>query len=318
MKKTIAALIFICLVLTAFAGCETAKENVSEEASEVSWAVSEEVSETVSEEMSEEVSDEIYAEVSDEISEEVSKEDEVLTSVVGSWTEVYTEEDYADGYLWTCGFVFGENGCCVVYDTEYNVYEDENGETVFEGCGGNSRAGIYTLKGDTVTVMFDMSVQYGEGYTQTYKVSKNGENLIIDGIEYFLEAETGYVPEKLTEDMLYGLWEFYEFENGTCTKEWIEFKENGTCEYVKDSYVEANPGETDLILIDGKLYKREKRHEWIMGYFYIHGAETVALTIQSEDVIFTGYYLSLYEDFLTIFWQYDEENDIRSELVKVN
>lgn len=305
MKKHISFLLIFAFALTAFAGCETAKENVSEEASEVSQTVSEELSENVSEE------------VSKDVSEEVSEEEEVLTSIVGAWTECYTEEDYADGFLWTRGFVFGENGCCVAFDTEYNVYADENGDIMFEPCGGNSRVGVYTLKGDTVTVVFDMSVQYGEGYAQTYKVSKNGENLIIDGAEYFLEAETGYVPEKLTKDMLYGLWEFYEFKNGTCTKEWMEFREDGTCEYIKESYVEANPGETDLILIEGKLYKREKRHEWITGYFDINGAETVALTIQSEDVVFTGYYLSLYQDFLTIFWQYDEEGDIRSELVKV-
>ena len=78
MKKTAVFLIFICLILTAFAGCETPKENVSEEASEVSEDVSEEVSEEISEEVSEEISD------------EVSEEDEVLTSIVGSWTECYT------------------------------------------------------------------------------------------------------------------------------------------------------------------------------------------------------------------------------------
>lgn len=306
MKKHISFLLIFIFALTAFAGCETPKEDVSKELNEVSQTVSEEVSEEASEEASKEVS------------EETSEEEEVLTSIVGSWTVCYTEEDYAGGYIWLNGFVFGENGCCVVYDTEYNVYEDENGEIVFEGCGGNSREGVYALKGDTLVIVFDFSVQYGESFSETHTVSKEGENLIIDGAEYFLEAETGYVPEKLTEEMLYGLWEFYEFENGVCVKEWMEFKEDGTCEYVKESYVEANPGETDLILIDGRLYKKEKIHEWITGYFEINGAETVALTIQSEDVIFTGYYLSLYEDFLTIFWQYDEVNDIRSELVKVN
>ncbi len=306
MKKYISFLLIFVFALTAFAGCETTKENVSEEASEVSENVSEEVSEEISEEVSEEISD------------EVSEEDEVLTSIVGSWTECYTEEDYADGYIWLNGFVFGENGCCIAFDTEYNVYEDENGDIMFEPCGGNSREGVYTLNGNTLIIVFDFSVQYGDSFSKTYTISKEGENLIIDGTEYFLEAETGYVPEKLTKELLYGLWEFYEFENGTCTKEWMEFREDGTCEYVKESYVEANPGETDLILIDGKLYKREKTHEWIMGYFDIHGAETVTLTIQSEDVVFTGYYLSLYQDYLTIFWQYDEEGDVRSELVKVN
>ena len=327
MKKTAVFLIFICFILTAFAGCETPKEDVSEELSEVSQTVSEEMSEEVSEEVSEETSDEaseevskevskeVSDEVSKEVSDEVSKEDEVLTSVVGSWAEVYTEEDYADGYLWTGGFVFGENGCCVVYDAEYNVYEDENGDPVFEGCGGNSREGVYTLEGDTVTVVFDMSVQYGEGYTQTYKVSKKGENLIIDGVEHFLEAETGYVPEGVDVNTVYGLWESNEPDGDAYIREWWIFNTNGTFEYGKGRFVKADGSEPDTVIINGYLYKAESYEKQLKGKYTVVGAHVGTLTLTVSDEVFI-YHAEVYEDWLTVFWQYDLENDIRSEYTR--
>ncbi len=303
MKKTAVFLIFICLILTAFAGCETPKENVSEEASEVSENVSEEVSEEISEEVSEEISD------------EVSEEDEVLTSIVGSWTECYTEEDYADGYIWLSGFVFGENGCCIAFDTEYNVYEDENGDPLFAGCGGNSREGVYTLEGDTVTVVFDMSVQYGEGYTRTYKVNKKGENLIIDGIEYFLEEEMSYVPEGVDVNAVYGLWESNQPDGDDYIREWFIFRADGNFEYGKGRFVKADGSEPDTVIINGYLYKAESYEEQLKGTYTVAGAYIGTLTLMVGDEVLI-YNVAADEDHMTIFWQYDLENDIRSEFTK--
>lgn len=303
MKKHISFLLIFAFALTAFAGCETAKENVSEEASEVSQTVSEELSENVSEE------------VSKDVSEEVSEEEEVLTSIVGSWTECYTEEDYADGYIWLNGFVFGENGCCVAFDTEYNVYEDENGDPVFEGCGGNSREGVYTLEGDTVTVVFDMSVQYGEGYTKTYKVSKKGENLVINGTEYFLEAEMSYVPEGVDKNAVYGMWESNEPDGDAYIREWFIFGADGKFEYGKGRFVKADGNEPDTVIIDGYLYKAESYEKQLKGTYTVAGADigTLTLTVDGETLI---YYVVAYEDYMTIFWQYDLENDVRSEFTR--
>ena len=289
-------IVLLLIFILAFAGCRAAEDN---DESNVSATASETVSE----------------EVSEEVSQEISQEDEALTSIVGSWTECYSEEDYAGGYIWLTGFVFGENGCCVAYDTEYNVYEDEKGDPVFESCGGNSREGVYTLEGNTLTIVFDMSVQYGEGYTKTYKVSKKGENLVVNGVEYFLEEEMGYVPEGFDGGKLYGTWESNEPDGSAYLREWWIFNVNGTFEYGKGKFVKADGSEPDTVIINGYLYKAESYEKQLEGTYTVAGADmgTLTLTVDGETLI---YNVSVYDDYMTVFWQYDLENDIRSEYTK--
>jgi hypothetical protein len=134
-------------------------------------------------------------------------------------------------------------------------------------------------------------------------------------VEYFLEEEMGYVPEGFDGGKLYGTWESNEPDGSAYLREWWIFNVNGTFEYGKGKFVKADGSEPDTVIINGYLYKAESYEKQLEGTYTVAGADmgTLTLTVDGETLI---YNVAVYDDNMTVFWQYDFENDIRSEYTK--
>lgn len=298
MKKLFSFLLILILTASAFASCLP-----EDESTDISAEVSTQVSAEVSEEASEAVSDEVSEEA--EIDEAAIKK-----AIVGNWETKYNLEEHKDGSLWVTWYTFAENGIYSSSSAHHMVFEDENGELVMEPTDGTNGGGTYTIEGDTITMVTEFNPEHGPGgYARTYKITIDGDILMLDDSDYVKTGnDTSWLPEKTVCELVYGLWANNEPDGDAYTRQWWKIEENGNCEYGTGRFIKAASNDTDTVVINGENYKMESG-EVIKGTFTVFGGYfgEFKFTANGEEHV---YYVCVEDNSLNMFFEREEDGYI--------